>query len=389
MNPREKRTSTQPGLGQVQEDARRTAVRERVLPEGEVAGTPPPISGAPISGAPTSARHTRALETRHTRALESVPARTTTGADEIAIKPPGGKPVDRRAPTQPDYQSAVGGARVDTHELDAEERALRALATGKVECTRSEGETPRSPGVESVPITRRSAANKAARTIEGRASGDARAPAAPSQPVEGRPRPSERPGSRTVDGRPIGGASASRPAKPLSSKPPAAKPASSRPVGRGVPAYQGGRVAESTPSPSRAVETKPLTSKPPTSKPPTVGRGLPPSSESKPASASSARTATGSARSLRSSIRIDDLGEAVVGGPDAMGAGARGRQVPKIVRTKAEIAEAPIDHRAGFLLAHIDGVTSVQGLVDVAAMPENEVHEIIERLRRLGIVAIR
>jgi hypothetical protein len=83
------------------------------------------------------------------------------------------------------------------------------------------------------------------------------------------------------------------------------------------------------------------------------------------------------------SIREDNLGSFVHRAPDAS------RVVPKLVKTRAEIAAAPIDHRAGFLIAHIDGVTTVQGLVDIAGMPEEEVQEILERLRRLGIVALR
>jgi hypothetical protein len=63
--------------------------------------------------------------------------------------------------------------------------------------------------------------------------------------------------------------------------------------------------------------------------------------------------------------------------------------VPRLLRSREEIAAAPIDHRAGFLLAHIDGGTTIQGLVDIAGMTEAEVHEILDRLRRLGIVAIR
>lgn len=74
----------------------------------------------------------------------------------------------------------------------------------------------------------------------------------------------------------------------------------------------------------------------------------------------------------------------------ATGAGGpSSRSVPRLLKSKDEIAAAPIDHRAGFLLAHIDGTTTVQGLVDIAGMAENEVHEILERLRRLGIVAVR
>jgi len=133
--------------------------------------------------------------------------------------------------------------------------------------------------------------------------------------------------------------------------------------------------------PSRAPEPKPVSSKPPrrsaTTRPPPQARpaSIPPPRSARPA------------KSARASIRVDDVGAAVKSGADAVS--VSGRQVPKIVRTKDEIAAAPIDHRAGFLLAHIDGVTSVQGLVDIAGMPENEVHEILDRLRRLGIVTIR
>jgi len=130
--------------------------------------------------------------------------------------------------------------------------------------------------------------------------------------------------------------------------------------------------------PGRALEPKPISSKPPrrplTNRPPKLA-SIPPPRSARPA------------KSARASIRVDDVGAGVKSGADAMGVG--GRQVPKIIRTNGEIAEAPIDHRAGFLLAHIDGVTTVQGLVDIAGMPENEVHEILDRLRRLGIVTIR
>ena len=89
---------------------------------------------------------------------------------------------------------------------------------------------------------------------------------------------------------------------------------------------------------------------------------------------------------IRASIR-EDIVPASVRGLNALD--LAGRAVPRIVKTKAEVAAAPIDHRAGFLLAHIDGTTSVQGLVDIAGMPENEVHEVLDRLKRLGIVQIR
>ena len=95
----------------------------------------------------------------------------------------------------------------------------------------------------------------------------------------------------------------------------------------------------------------------------------------------------GPARSKRVSIREDNIGKGITSVADAVG--AAGRVVPRLLKSKAEIAAAPIDHRAGFLLAHVDGVTSVAGLVDICGMPQEEVELILERLRRLGIVAVR
>ncbi len=95
----------------------------------------------------------------------------------------------------------------------------------------------------------------------------------------------------------------------------------------------------------------------------------------------------GPARSKRVSIREDNIGNGITSVADAVG--AAGRVVPKLLKSKAEIGAAPIDHRAGFLLAHVDGVTSVAGLVDICGMPQDEVELILERLRRLGIVAVR
>jgi len=91
-------------------------------------------------------------------------------------------------------------------------------------------------------------------------------------------------------------------------------------------------------------------------------------------------------RSARPSIREDDVGRAAVGlGKTSASVAER---VPRVVRARADLASAPIGPREAFLLALVDGSTSVQGLVDVAAMPEAEVVQILERLRRLGIVTL-
>ena len=59
---------------------------------------------------------------------------------------------------------------------------------------------------------------------------------------------------------------------------------------------------------------------------------------------------------------------------------------PRLLKTRAELAAAPIDHRDAFVLSLLDGKTSVQGVVDLAAMPDGEVLGILERLAKLGIV---
>lgn len=69
-------------------------------------------------------------------------------------------------------------------------------------------------------------------------------------------------------------------------------------------------------------------------------------------------------------------------------AGISRRAVPRLVRSRDELAAAPINHREGFLLAHVDGSTTVQGLIDISGMTEDEVMAIVGRLRRLGIVQL-
>jgi len=124
------------------------------------------------------------------------------------------------------------------------------------------------------------------------------------------------------------------------------------------------------------------------SMPPPRGRSLPPPRhvpDTQPPKSAPVTDTKRRTLSNREPVAVDHVGKA--GGASAVG--VAGRAVPKIVRSKDEIAAAPIDHRAGFLLAHIDGVTTVQGLIDIAGMGEEDVHAILERLRRLGIVQIR
>jgi hypothetical protein len=378
MKLSEKRTRTEPGLGKVSADARRTSTRGRAAgaaSDSERVGQPvsgaspgPPISGPPPSGGPASgppgARHTRAIESSRPR--EGEPLESLAADDDP--KPPvssprSHSPVDPRADTQPppmseraplstpidrserdDDRGHKSGERTPIDVTHVDTKRLPRPTGGRDE-TKPFGERPDAkarPGAfDSRPILDRFEAEEhptGRRPIGGRA---------PSREPASGPKP----GSRTVDGRPISNRPADAPrARPPSNRPVNARPASSRPA----------------PSSNRPSKRR--------------GDSLPP-----PPSA-----ATGTARSKRVSIREDNLGDGIHRAPEVVaGGGPSSRSVPRLLKSKAEIAAAPIDHRAGFLLAHIDGTTNVQGLVDIAGMAENEVHEILERLRRLGIVAIR
>jgi len=64
------------------------------------------------------------------------------------------------------------------------------------------------------------------------------------------------------------------------------------------------------------------------------------------------------------------------------------RFVPHVLKSREEIAAMPIDHRGGFLLAHADGVQTVDEIFDVCAMPEEEAVQLIEELIALGAIAL-
>ena len=62
--------------------------------------------------------------------------------------------------------------------------------------------------------------------------------------------------------------------------------------------------------------------------------------------------------------------------------------VPHLLVPVAQIMKLRLDHRAGFLLANIDGRTNVQMLVDLASLSRSEVERILRELMTLGVVAV-
>jgi hypothetical protein len=89
-------------------------------------------------------------------------------------------------------------------------------------------------------------------------------------------------------------------------------------------------------------------------------------------------------RTSRPPVRVDDVGDVAV----AIASKAkRSATAPRLLKTRRELADAPIDHRDAFVISLIDGKTPTQALVDVSGLPEPDVMRILERLARLGIIS--
>ena len=62
--------------------------------------------------------------------------------------------------------------------------------------------------------------------------------------------------------------------------------------------------------------------------------------------------------------------------------------VPRVIVTPQQLLALPLDPRSGFLLARIDGFSSLQTLLDVSAMPAGEAMALLEELIALGAVEL-
>lgn len=62
--------------------------------------------------------------------------------------------------------------------------------------------------------------------------------------------------------------------------------------------------------------------------------------------------------------------------------------VPVLAMKTDELVRLPLDHRAGFLLSHVDGASSFETLLDLVPLPESEVIGIVESLLALGVIRL-
>ncbi len=64
-------------------------------------------------------------------------------------------------------------------------------------------------------------------------------------------------------------------------------------------------------------------------------------------------------------------------------------RIPRLALKPRELALLPLTHREGFLLAMIDGRSSIETILDVCAMPAEEALELLEGLVERGVVVVR
>ena len=62
------------------------------------------------------------------------------------------------------------------------------------------------------------------------------------------------------------------------------------------------------------------------------------------------------------------------------------QSIPRLRKSMGEISKLKIDHRAGFLLAHVDGMQTLEEILDICAMPLHEALELITNLKELGVI---
>jgi hypothetical protein len=89
-------------------------------------------------------------------------------------------------------------------------------------------------------------------------------------------------------------------------------------------------------------------------------------------------------REGRAAVAVDQVGAAAV----KIARTTRRGSSPKLVASRGMIAKAPIDTRAAFVLSLVDGRNTVDALVDMSGMHEEEVKAILERLTRLGLITV-
>jgi hypothetical protein len=87
----------------------------------------------------------------------------------------------------------------------------------------------------------------------------------------------------------------------------------------------------------------------------------------------------------------------VDGSPESEAAAAAARhdvadfdptRVPRLTVAQEDLVQLKLDHRAGFLVSLLDGVSTIEMIVDVAGMPQEEALSALQALYLRGIIRL-
>jgi hypothetical protein len=77
---------------------------------------------------------------------------------------------------------------------------------------------------------------------------------------------------------------------------------------------------------------------------------------------------------------------ALMAGPAAHLTLTERQSIPRVLKSMGEVSKLKIDHRAGFLLAHVDGMQTLEEILDICAMPYAEALALISSLKEMGVI---
>jgi hypothetical protein len=63
--------------------------------------------------------------------------------------------------------------------------------------------------------------------------------------------------------------------------------------------------------------------------------------------------------------------------------------VPRTVMAGADLGKLSLDHRAGFVLTFVDGMSSVETLIDASGLPRGELLRILRDLVLAGVLKVK
>jgi hypothetical protein len=61
--------------------------------------------------------------------------------------------------------------------------------------------------------------------------------------------------------------------------------------------------------------------------------------------------------------------------------------IPRLTVTQADLAKLSLDHRSGFVLTFVDGVSTVDTLIDASGLPRLELLRILSELVTAGVLS--